>query len=47
VVEERAYGDNAELFGDSEWVREAATAVVSAKVRARKPSARAPLTADG
>jgi arsenite methyltransferase len=37
VVEERAYGDKAELFGDSEWVREAATAVVSAKVRARKP----------
>lgn len=37
VVEERGYGDDAGLFGDSEWIREAASAVVSAKVRARKP----------
>ena len=36
VLEERPYGDDAALFGDSEWIREAATAVVSAKVRAVK-----------
>ncbi len=39
VVEERRYGDDASLFGDSAWIREAATAVVSAKVRAVKPGA--------
>ncbi len=36
VVEERSYGDAA-LFGDAEWMREAARAVVSAKIRAVKP----------
>jgi len=35
VVEERNYGDAA-LFGDAEWMREAARAVVSAKIRAVK-----------
>lgn len=39
VLEERSYGDAADLFGGAEWLREAAEAVVSAKVRARKPSA--------
>jgi hypothetical protein len=37
VIEERSYGD-AELFGGHEWLREAAKSVVSAKVRAVKPS---------
>ena len=36
TVEERSYGDAA-LFGGYEWLREAAKAVVSAKVRAVKP----------
>ena len=36
VVEERSYGD-AEVFGGYEWLRQAATSVVSAKVRAAKP----------
>lgn len=36
VVEERSYGD-AEVFGGYEWLRQAATSVVSAKVRAVKP----------
>ncbi len=36
TVEERSYGD-AELFGGYEWLREAATSVVSAKVRGVKP----------
>ena len=53
VLEERSYGD-VDLFGDAEWMREAARSVVSAKIRAVKepsavgpqPSARAPLTAD-
>ena len=38
VVEERSYGDAA-LFGDAEWMREAARSVVSAKIRAVKPEA--------
>jgi arsenite methyltransferase len=38
TVEERSYGD-AELFGGYEWLREAANSVVSAKVRAVKPTA--------
>jgi arsenite methyltransferase len=38
TVEERSYGE-AELFGGYEWLREAAKAVVSAKVRAVKPAA--------
>ena len=56
VLEERSYGEDAGLFGDSDWLREAASAVVSAKVRAVKPgetsdsgrpaSGRAPLTSD-
>jgi len=37
VLEERSYGQDADLFGDAEWLREAAGAVVSAKVRAVKP----------
>ncbi len=37
TVEERSYGD-ADLFGGYEWLREAARSVVSAKVRAVKPS---------
>jgi ubiquinone/menaquinone biosynthesis C-methylase UbiE len=37
VLEERSYGEDAGLFGDSDWLREAASAVVSAKVRAVKP----------
>jgi SAM-dependent methyltransferase len=36
VLEERSYGD-VELFGDAEWMREAARSVVSAKIRAVKP----------
>ena len=36
VVEERSYGDS-DVFGGYEWLREAATSVVSAKVRAVKP----------
>lgn len=40
VLEERSYGDDAGLFGDSDWLREAAGAVVSAKVRAVKPAER-------
>ncbi|MBI4541483.1 MAG: arsenite methyltransferase [Gemmatimonadetes bacterium] len=38
VVEERTYGDS-EVFGGAEWLRQAATAVTSAKVRAVKPPA--------
>jgi len=41
IVEERSYGDAA-LFGDAEWMREAARSVVSAKIRAVKPSAVSP-----
>ena len=37
VVEERSYGD-ADVFGGYEWLRESAKAVVSAKVRAVKPT---------
>jgi arsenite methyltransferase len=37
VLEERSYGEDAELFGGADWLREAAGAVVSAKVRAVKP----------
>ena len=37
VVEERSYGD-AEVFGGYEWLRESAKLVLSAKVRAVKPS---------
>jgi arsenite methyltransferase len=36
VVEERSYGD-ADVIGGSEWLRESAKSVVSAKVRAVKP----------
>jgi len=36
VLEERSYGD-VDLFGDAEWMREAARSVVSAKIRAVKP----------
>ena len=36
IVEERSYGDAA-LFGDADWMREAARSVVSAKIRATKP----------
>ena len=38
VLEERSYGDAA-LFGDAEWMREAARSVVSVKVRAVRPGA--------
>jgi SAM-dependent methyltransferase len=39
VLEERSYGD-VDLFGDAEWMREAARSVVSAKIRAvKEPSA--------
>ncbi len=37
VLEERRYGEATELFGEADWLREAADAVVSAKVRAVKP----------
>ena len=37
VVEQRSYGD-ASVFGGYEWLREATKAVVSAKIRAVKPS---------
>ena len=37
VAEERSYGD-ADVFGGYEWLRQAARSVVSAKVRAVKPS---------
>ena len=37
VVEERSYGD-ADVFGGYEWLRESAKMVLSAKVRAVKPS---------
>jgi SAM-dependent methyltransferase len=36
VVEERGYGQ-AEVFGGEPWLREAASSVLSVKVRARKP----------
>ncbi len=36
VVEQRGYGEAADLFGGADWLREAADAVVSAKVRAVK-----------
>jgi SAM-dependent methyltransferase len=36
IVEQRGYGDS-DVFGGEPWLREAAGAVVSVKVRARKP----------
>ena len=41
ILEERSYGEAA-LFGDAEWMREAARAVVSMKVRAVRPSGHGP-----